>query len=539
MPEMTGAQALVRSLVAEGVDTVFALPGYQLMPAFDALYEERDRIRVVHTRHEQATTFMADGYAKATGRVGVAMVVPGPGMLFAAAGLGTAFSSSSPVLLISGQVPTRALGRRMGHLHEIDEQLDVVRQITKWAHRVTTVGEIPGGIHEAMRHLTTGRPRPVELEVPTDTLLAVDDVGLLEPESYPRTAPEPEAIRKAAEVLAGAERVSIIAGGGVLIAGASAELVETAELLQAPVITTEDAKGVIPGDHKLSGGVHYSNVGLAFELLPESDAVLVVGTRMLLDEYESFSFAKDQKLVQIDVDPTELGKSYEVQVGIEGDAKESLARLLSALRESGRTREPRGDEIVRKRVAFDRELRAGAEVQAGMVDAVRAVLPEDSIVVSGMTNVGYWSHLLYPVRRPRSYLTPGYFGTLGFAFPTALGAKIARPDVPVVALCGDGGFMYGASELSTAVRYGINAVAVVFNNGAYGASRYDQQTRFKGRYLATDLHNPDFVKLAESFGAMGMRTDPDGLADALSKAVDAEAPVLLEVVTPLLAPPFD
>ena len=174
-----------------------------------------------------------------------------------------------------------------------------------------------------------------------------------------------------------------------------------------------------------------------------------------------------------------------------------------------------------------------------MVDAVRIALPDDSIVVSGMTNIGYWSHLLYEVRRPRTYLTPGYFGTLGFAFPTALGAKVARPDVPVVALCGDGGFMYGAAELSTAVRYGINVVAVVFNNGAYGASRWDQQTRFRGRYLGTDLHNPDFVKLAESFGAVGMKTSPEGLASALSKAVDLTSPVLLEVETPLMSPPFD
>ena len=417
MPEMTGAQSLVRSLAAEGVDTVFALPGYQLMPAFDALYEERDRIRLVHTRHEQAATFMADGYAKATGRVGVAMVVPGPGMLFAAAGLGTAFSSSSPVLLISGQVPSTVLGKRLGHLHEIDEQLDVVRQITKWAHRVTTVGEIPSAVHEAMRHLTTGRPRPVELEVPTDTLLARGDTELLNPESYPGTAPDPQAIRKAAGALAGAERVSIIAGGGVLIADASAELIETARLLQAPVITTEDAKGVVPEDHELSGGVHYSGVGLAYELLPESDAVLIVGTRMLLGEYEPFSFAKDRRLVQIDVDPTEIGKSYDVEVGIEGDAKRSLAELLDALRALDRPRRPRGDEVARRRAAYNRKLRAGSEIQAGMVDAVRGVLPEDSIVVSGMTNVGYWSHLMYPVRRPRSYLTPGYFGTLGFRLP--------------------------------------------------------------------------------------------------------------------------
>ena len=536
---MTGAQALVRSLVSEGVDTVFALPGYQLMPVFDAFYEERSNIEIIHTRHEQATTFMADGYAKATGKIGVAMTVPGPGMLFAAAGLGTAFSSSSPVLLISGQVPSTVLGKRLGHLHEIDEQMDVIRPITKWANRVKIVDEIPTEVHEAIRHLTTGRPRPVELEVPPDIMLEKGKVGLMEKELYPIEVPDSNKIEKAAEILANANNISIIVGGGAIISGASAELIKTADFLQASVITTEDAKGVIPENHDLSAGVHYSGVGYAYELLPESDAVLIVGTRMLLDEYEPFSFSDRQKLIQIDVDSTELGKNYDVAIGILGDAKQSLLKLLDALKSQVGPRESRGASIISKNKEFNQKLRAGAEIQSGMVDAVRIALPDDSIVVSGMTNIGYWSHLLYEVRRPRTYLTPGYFGTLGFAFPTALGAKVARPDVPVVALCGDGGFMYGAAELSTAVRYGINVVAVVFNNGAYGASRWDQQTRFRGRYLGTDLHNPDFVKLAESFGAVGMKTNPDGLASALSKAVDLTSPVLLEVETPLMSPPFD
>lgn len=539
MSEMTGAQALVHSLVSEGVDTVFALPGYQLMPAFDAFYEEQGQIEIVHTRHEQATTFMADGYAKATGRIGVAMTVPGPGMLFAAAGLGTAFSSSSPVFLISGQVPSAVLGKRLGHLHEIDEQMDVIRPITKWANRVKAVDEIPFRVHEAVHHLTTGRPRPVELEVPTDILLEKDKVEIMGPELYPTEVPDSRKIEEAAKVLANADRISIIAGGGVLISGASAELTKTAHFLQAPVITTENAKGVIPENHELSAGVHYSGVGYAYELLPESDAVLIVGTRMLLDEYEPFSFSGHQKLIQIDVDSTELGKNYDVEVEIHGDAKQSLLKLLDALQSQIEPRESRGGDIISNYRAFNQKLRSGAEIQSGMVDAIRTALPDDSIVVSGMTNIGYWSHLLYEVRRPRSYLTPGYFGTLGFAFPTALGAKIGRPEVPVVALCGDGGFMYGATELSTAVRYGINVVAVVFNNGAYGASRWDQQTRFRGRYLGTDLHNPDFVKLAESFGAVGLKTNPDGLANSILEAVDLKAPVLLEVETPLMAPPFD
>ena len=187
MPQMSGAQALARQLRSEGVDTVFTLPGVQIMAAFDALHEVQNDIQLIHTRHEQATTYMADGYAKVTGKVGVAMVVPGPGALNATAGLGTAFASSSPVLLISGQIASGALGKRQGQLHEVEDQLDVFKPITKWNHRVTEVGEIPEAVHEAFRQLNTGRPRPVELEVPPDTLAAIGEADIIEPEVYPPT----------------------------------------------------------------------------------------------------------------------------------------------------------------------------------------------------------------------------------------------------------------------------------------------------------------------------------------------------------------
>ncbi len=208
MPDMTGAQALTRQLHSEGVDTVFALPGVQIMAAFDALYDQQNAIRLVRTRHEQSTTYMADGYAKVTGKVGVAMVVPGPGALNAAAGLGTAYASSSPVLLISGQIPSASLGKRQGQLHEIEDQLDVFKPITKWNHRVTRVEEIPEAVHEAFRQLTTGRPRPVELEIPPDILAATGQVDLMAPQAYPRLQGRTSDIQQAAQLLAGAKRPS-------------------------------------------------------------------------------------------------------------------------------------------------------------------------------------------------------------------------------------------------------------------------------------------------------------------------------------------
>lgn len=307
MPTMSGPQALVGALIAEGVDTVFGLPGFQMMAAFDAFHEDRDRIRLLHTRHEQSTTFMADGYAKATGRVGVAMVVPGPGALFAAAGLGTAYSASSPVLLVSGQIPSEHLGKGQGHLHELEEQLDAMRPITKWAHRVSAVEEIPGAVHEAFRHLTTGRPRPVELEVPMDILEDIGEAALLEPESYARPAGSPSDVRRAAELLVGSSKPAIIAGGGAILADASQELLQVAERLQAPVMTSAEGKGVVPEDHYLAVGTNYSGMGPWKRVIWESDVVLAVGTRLHTDDVR---IAGRTKIVQIDIDAAESGRSH-------------------------------------------------------------------------------------------------------------------------------------------------------------------------------------------------------------------------------------
>ena len=535
MAEMTGAQALVGQLRSEGVDTLFALPGVQMMEAIDAVYEQGNAMRMIHTRHEQATTYMADGYARVTGDVGVAMVVPGPGALNATAGLGTAFAASSPVLLIAGQINSAALGKNRGELHEIDDQLDIFRPITKWAHRVTRVEEIPEAVHEAFWHLRTGRPRPVELEVPPDILAGTGEAEIIAREDWPRAAPPASDIERAAALLAGAERTAIIAGGGVIAADASAELVAVAERLQAPVMLTQSSKGAIPDEHPLCLAVNYYVPGPVTELLSRCDAILAVGTRLHIRDDGDLTLPP---LVHIDIDPGEIGKTFATEVGIEADAREGLARLLDELKRLGGEPASRGAEVAAWRTAFMDDLRNMVPLQTGMIDTLRAGLDDDAIVVSGVTNIGYWSNVCYPVRTPRSYITSSYFGTLGFAFPTALGAKVACPERQVVALCGDGGFMYAAQELSTAMRYAINIVAVVFNNNAYGASRWDQTHRFGERFIATDLHNPDFLKFADSFGVVGLSTDPAGLGQALKEALAAEAPVLLEVEVPVMMPPF-
>lgn len=534
MAEMTGAQALVNQLRSEGVDTIFALPGVQIMAAFDALYGVRDDINLVHVRHEQATTYMADGYAKATGKVGVAMAVPGPGALNASAGLGTAFASSSPVLLISGQIESGALGKRQGQLHEIDEQLDVFKPITKWNHRVSRVEEIPEAVHEAFRQMETGRPRPVELEIPPDTLAKLGNVHIIEHEKYPATMADSDNIAKASQILLEAQSPAIIAGGGSMISGAGAELLQVAEMVQAPIMTTQNSKGVIPETNFYHTGTNYISVGPASLIMPDCDVLLAVGTRLLFTNVDG----QMPRIIHIDVDPDEIGKNFPTALGIVADAKVALRQLAERLRLTGVSKPSRTNEISGYKRATANSIQKLAPNQVSIIQSIREQLDDDAVVVAGVTNIGYWSNVAYEVRHPRSYITSGYFGTLGYAFPTALGAKVGTPNRQVVALCGDGGFMYSPQEFSTAVRYGINMVAVVFNNNAFGASRWDQIHRYDKRFIGTDLANPDFIKLAESFGAVGIRTDPNGFGHALGEALKKTAPVLLEVEIPVEMPPF-
>ena len=439
MPKVTGAQALVQQLVAEGVDTIFALPGVQIMAAFDALHEYQDDIRLVHVRHEQATTYMADGYAKVTGKVGVAMAVPGPGAINAGAGLGTAYASSSPVLLISGQIDSQSLGKREGQLHEVEDQLDVFRPLTKWVNRVTRVEEIPGAVHEAFRHLKTGRPRPVELEIPPDTLAATGEAEVIAAEEYPPRIAETGDVEQAARILASAERPAIMVGGGARISVAGDEVLQLANLLQAPLMGTQNSKGVVPENSPFYVGTNYASVGPADMVLPDADVLLAIGTRLLFRELPDGDLPR---IIHIDIDPDEIGRNLPTELGIVADAKTASAQLLSALRESGQTRPSAAERIAKFRSDFASSMRSIAPVQARIIEDMRDILPDDAIVVSGVTNIGYWSNIFFEVRQQQTYITSGYFGTLGYAFPTALGAQVGRPDRKVVALCGDGGFMY-------------------------------------------------------------------------------------------------
>lgn len=538
MPKMTGSQAVARSLEREGVKLVFGLPGAQLMGILDALYEQPD-IRFITVRHEQSTTFMADGYARVKGKPGIALVVPGPGVQNASAGLTTAYSVSSPVLLLAGQVESHMLGQDKGALHEINDQLDLVRPVTKWCRRVLKVEEIPDAIHEAMKQMKTGRPRPTEIEIPPDVLASRAEVKLLEPEEYPPLAPNREQVSRAADLLIAAKKPLLWAGGGVIAADSSRELTALAEEQGIPVATTAEGKGAIPEDHALSLGAAYHGIGATAWAAPNADILLAVGTRFSRQMSGATKACAPQRLIHIDADAAVIGKNYPAEIAIVADAKAALQMLLKELRKKARPSErwPVAD-LEGFRTNNQKYLEANAPLQREIIGEMQKALPDDSILVSGITNVAYWSYFAYRVKRPRAYLTASYAATLGFAFPTALGAKMAAPEKPVVSISGDGGFMYALPELATAVKYGINVIALVFVDNAFGASLNDQRTRYGGRLFGTDLYNPSFAQVAEVFGAKGIKVEPENIGKALEQALETPRPTVIEVPIPTLAPPF-
>jgi acetolactate synthase-1/2/3 large subunit len=533
MTRMTGGQALVRALEAHGVDTIFGIPGVQMDHFFNALHDERNAIRVIHTRHEQGAAYMAFGYAAATGRVGTYAVVPGPGLLNTTAALSTAYANNTPVLCVSGQIPSQLIGRGVGVLHEIPDQLALIKGLTKWAARANHPAEAPDMVREAFRQLSTGRIRPVEIEMAMDVLGQSAEVEIRAPAvAPPPPQPDPEMIANAAKLLAGAKRPLIFAGGGVVDAGEP--LFAVAEALQAPIIASRNALGVVDDRHYLSQGFVAGH-----RLWADADVVLGVGTRMN-PQIPTWGVDDNLKFVRIDIDPVEVTRVHRPAVGIVSDARAGLAALADALVSHNSKRESREAELTRLKSEIRAELAANLGPQMAFLDAIRAELPEDGVFVEELTQVGYVARLAFPVYHPRGFISTGYQGTLGFGFPTALGVKIARPNTPVVAISGDGGFMFNVQELATAVQQGIGLVTVIFKDGAFGNVQRMQKEDHGGKVIATDLHNPDFVKLAELFGAQGLRAEsPDQLRDALRKGFETSGPTIIEVPVGEMPSPWD
>ena len=546
MSKMSGGEALAKSLAREGVEVVFGIPGIQIYGIVAAIRDEPG-IRMVTTRHEQAATYMADGYARASGKPGVALVVPGVGLYNAASGLATAYSRSSPVLCLAGQIPRHQMDKNLGAVHEISNQLDVIRPVTKWQRQALRPREVPGAVAEAFRQMRTGRPRPVAIEIPPDASVEREEVQLREPFRVPRIVPSPELLREAARVIAGSRLPLIYAGGGVATSDAEAALVKLAEATRIPVITSTGGKGTIPDNHPLSYGSCFSpraerqEMNQLHDVMQSADVVIGIGARFSLGN----PAGERATLVNINIDDAELTRVQANTIPLHGDAKATMEAMLPYLVEAGAGNRPSPAEAVtmaRRLIAYyDIQLH---EPQYPFLQAIRNGVPEEAFAVWDITQLGFYARTHWQVNHPKTYIDSGYSFNLGYSFPTALGVKVARPDRPVVCIVGDGGFMFNSSELATAVKYGINTTTVVLRNDSYGNVARDLDEVFGGTY-ETDLHNPDFVKLAELFGAVGMRaSDPMELEALIPQALEEQAPVIIDVpfadmpipVAPQLAP---
>ena len=522
MDEMTTAEAIVRTLVSHGTDTVFGLPGVQNDALYNAFYDHRDRIRVIHTRHEQGAAYMALGYALSTDRPGVYNVVPGPGFLNSTAALCTAYATNAKVLCLTGEIPSRFIGREVGQLHEINDQLRVLRSLTKWSARVTGPAEAPARTAEALRQLNSGRPRPVGLECPWDALAAEGRVDRI-PGPLP-IAPVPvdaDALETAARILGRAENPMIFVGRGAM--NVSEEVRQLAEMLQAPVIGYRTGRGVLDSRHYLS---HTNPTG--HRLWPKVDVALAVGSRL---EIPQLNWGVDENLtiIRIDADRSAHDRIAMPDLPITARTEDAMPLLIPLVEKYNRRRASRKEEMLALK-AETAAMLASLEPQIAYLGVIREELGEDGLFVEELTQVGYASRQVMPVYKPYTFISTGYQGTLGWGFPTALGVKAAHPEKPVISISGDGGFMFGVQELATAVQHQIALVTLVFNDNAYGNVKRMQKTLYGNRVIASDLRNPDFVKLAESFGARGLRArTPDELRGAIREGFKEEGPTLVEV----------
>jgi acetolactate synthase-1/2/3 large subunit len=530
---MTTAEAVAATLIGHGLDTIYGLPGVQNDLLFEALYKFSNRLRTVHTRHEQGAAYMALGAALATGKPQAFAVVPGPGLLNAGAALLTAFATNAPVLGLIGQIPIGDIGRDLGQLHEIRDQAGIVARLVDHSTLIRKPEQASRATALALRAMQSGRPGPAALECSMDVWGKSGPVTLQAPLPVPETKIDLSAVRKVAKLLGAAKRPLIICGGGAQ--DASEEVTALSAMLQAPVLAFRRGRGVLDGRSPFS-----VTLPLGRDLWAEADVVLAVGTRLLI-QFRQWSVGPEQKIVRVDADPTEHKRLHKPAVALTGDAAPILRSLLAELPKHNAKRASRKAEMQERQAVWRKRFEGKIGPQIAFLDVIRAELPEDGILVEDITQIVFAARVAYPVYKPRTYISPGFQDPLGLGFATALGAQCARPDVPVLAVTGDGGFMFTATEMATAMRHRIPLVTLVFNDGAFGNVRRIQQERFGHRLIASDLTNPDFVAFGKSFGAEAVRANgPDELRLALRRAfAHRSGPTLIEVPVGELPSPWE
>jgi len=536
MVNMSGADAIVQALKAEGVEVMFGIPGGATMPLYDSLKDSG--IRHILARHEQSAAHMADGFARASGRVGVCSGTSGPGATNLLTGIATAYLDSYPVVAITGQVARPFLATDA--FQEVDT-VGIFNPVVKYSFQPLTPGEIPMAIKSAFYIASTGRTGPVLVDVPKDVQMESADMdfnGRVEIKGYnPSIAPDAAAVERAAEMLLAAERPLILLGGGAIKANVTPSVLAMAELLMVPVASTLMGKGAIPEDHFLSTGpVGMHGTYHANTLIMESDLVVNIGgrfsdrTTMKVDE-----FTRERKMIQMDIDPTEAGKNIRNAHFIIGDLSTSVGMLYEAVkrRVSSREETPWYRRMKELRSEYDGKVfqNDGPFSSPHIVKKIRELLPADAIVTTDVGQVQMWGELFYKVLKPRTYLTSGGLGTMGFGLPAALGAKVARPDVPVVVLAGDGSFAMTNNSLATSIVEKIPVVVCIFNNSNLGMISQWQRVVYGGRYSASWLgDSPDFSRLAQAYGAEGIRVNSmEDFEKSFKEALNREVTTVIDM----------
>ncbi len=533
---VSGAEAAVATLQSNGVDTIFGIPGGHSLAFYDALARQ-NAIRHVLGRHEQGLAFMADGYSRASGKIGVLTTTSGPAVGNTVCAMGGATTDHSSVLLIASTVRSNLVGHNRGGLHDCGESIEIMRPVCRHVHRCTSADEIPHAINGIIERLRSGRPGSAYIEIPTDLLNAKASFQVAAPHPIARPRPDPEQTASISRLLAAAQRPVIICGTGCIVSGAEEEIDQLARRLGAVVFPTMLGRGILPPEHPnlaVPNGVRWAALG---ELLARADVVLAVGTMFKQEDTADWSIRPGEKLIHIDIDAAELGRSYRPHLGVVADAKAALQEILASMPQrtpadaswTAQARDAAASELDQRRRDQAPEMQA--------MQILRDATPKDAVIVCDRSNLGYWASRYMDRYRPRTFQYPMGYGGLGGALPQAIGAKIACPDRSVVCVIGDGGFQFTATELAVAVQEKVAVTIVLCNDGRYNAIRANQDVHFGGRRFGSSLLNPDFQQLAAAYGIRSVRAETlEGFEQALGKAVHSNELHLIEMTVDLRDP---
>jgi acetolactate synthase I/II/III large subunit len=538
MANMTGGQTIVESLKAQGVDTVFGIISVHTLDLFDSLFDNQDSLRFIGGRLELGCGFMADGYSRATGRPGVLLTSTGPGAADSMGAMGEAYFSSSSVLQITTNVEQEFIGSGRLTTHETKDQPGMFRAVTDWNALIDQVEAIPDHMVEAFLRFQERRPRPIELEVPTDLLGRRAEVEVLRPRTPEIPQGDPVMVERALEALLQARRPVIFVGEELQSQDGVAEVIQLAERLGAPVVTGDGAKGAFPENHPLSLGQALGRriwgENPVQDWLNTCDVALVLGSILPYRSTQGVGLKLPDNIIHVLLDGESIGKNYPAGIPIMASSRAVAAQLLQGL---GSRDVSKGEDYRREIAGLQEQVYASLKENWGnelhTFEAIRSVTPEDTIFALDPTVPTSRAQRCLTISQPRTFMYPHGWAGLGFAFPAALGAKAGKPQTPVVCVTGDGGFQYNAQELGTAVQYGLNPIVLMFNDSAWGVLKAYQRDRFNGRQMATDLVNPDFIKMFDSYGIEGTRVSTVAeLTRALEKAVAADRIQLIEVMIP-------